>query len=57
MTMHRINFSYSVPEEATLEVEMDAYLDLLEKEEIAFEEIRDQYPDIHNIQIEEIVQV
>ncbi len=51
MSLHVVEFDYDITEGSTMNVEIDETLDADEKEQIALEEIRDVYPDVHNINI------
>lgn len=51
MPLHVVEFDYDITEGSTMNIEMDDSLDMDEKEQIALEEIRDLYPDVHNINI------
>lgn len=51
MSLHVVEFDYDITEGSTMNVEIDETLDMDEKEQIALEEIRDVYPDVHNINI------
>jgi hypothetical protein len=51
MSLHVVEFDYDITEGSTMNIEMDDSLDMDEKEQIALDEIRDLYPDVHNINI------
>lgn len=57
MSLHAIEFDYDITEGSTMNVELDPALDADEKEEIALEEIKDVYPDVHNINISKIAEI
>lgn len=51
MTLHQVEYSYTIPEWASLDIDMDEALDHAEKEAIALSEIKEMYEDISDIEI------
>ena len=52
--LHQIDYNYLIPEWASMNIDMDETLEYSEKEAIALAEIKTQYNDIENIEIENI---
>lgn len=57
MSLHTVEFDYDITEGSTMNIEIDDALDMEEKEMIALDEIKDLYPDVHNINITKLVSV
>jgi hypothetical protein len=57
MTLHRVEYSYHLPEWGSMEIDMDPAIDLSEKEALALAEIKEVYDDIENIEISEVKEI
>lgn len=57
MTLHTIEYSYYLPEWATIEMDMDPALDRSEKEILAIAEIKEIFDDIENIEITKVTEI
>lgn len=51
MTLHQVEYAYTVPEWSSMDIDMDEALDYAEKEEIAIAAIKAVYDDIDDIEI------
>lgn len=54
MAKHIVDYSYDVPEWGTELIDIDPDLDMNEKEDIAFSELRDLFPGYKNINVDNI---
>jgi hypothetical protein len=57
MTKHTVEYSYSLPEWASIEVDLDPLMDKADKEAIAEELIRETFDDIDDIEITKITEI
>lgn len=57
MTLHRVEYSYLIPEWGVIDIEMDEDLPLSDKEEIALNELKEEFNDIEEITIDSIERV
>lgn len=57
MSLHAVEFDYDITEGSTMNIEIDPSLDADEKESEALAEIRDLYPDVHNINITKLYEI
>lgn len=51
MTLHQVEYAYTIPEWSSMDIDMDDALDYAEKEAIALAEIKETYDDISDIEI------
>lgn len=49
--MHNVEFEYSIPETHVMQIDLDDALDYAEKEEIALEELKDEFPDAIGVEV------
>lgn len=57
MSIHEVEFSYSTPEWSSIEIDLDPALDAEEKEDVAFREVEEVYPDAQDINITSIREI
>lgn len=51
MSLQQFDFTYSLTEFGSIEVDIDKHVDAVEAEEIAIKAIEEDYPDIQDIKI------
>lgn len=51
MVLHQVEYGYMLPEWSTMDIDIDAELDIAEKEAIALAEIKEYNPDISDVEI------
>lgn len=54
MAKHIVDYSYDIPEYGSELIDIDPDLDMTDKEDIAYSELRDIYPDVKNISVDSI---
>lgn len=54
MAKHIVDYTYDLPEYGSELIDIDPDLDMVDKEDIAYSELRDIYPDVKNINIDNI---
>lgn len=54
MTLKRVNYSYTLPEWASYEIDIPDDMDRDEEESFVIADLKDTYPDIGNVEIEKI---
>ena len=57
MSLHRVEFTYNLPESSVMEMEIDNLLDQEDREAIALAEIKQIYEDVTDIEITKIKEI
>lgn len=54
MAKHVVDYSYNIPEWGSELIDIDADLNISEKEDIAYTELKDLYPDVKDISVDSV---
>lgn len=54
MAKHVVDYSYNIPEWGSELIDIDADLNISEKEDVAYTELKDLYPDVKDISVDSV---